>query len=244
MSERMSIDRQPLAEGERARVGLLLLAVALLAACGGRALPIRPSSRSFTADDYTSIYGDWTRTSDEFAFDRLEDILHVTATFESWEFRWAYVVRYAADYSLTTEERTRLLRSTLSDAQERHRFFVTMVGNRYRESDLTDERSAWRVLLVDEDGRQSRPIEVTRVRRPGAAERVYFPSVNPQRHVFRIAFPTQHRDGTPVIEGDARAVILRFTGAEGTVDLRWELDPSAPDEPVDVGPDADAEPSR
>jgi hypothetical protein len=213
-------------------VALLAIAVA---GCAGRALPIRPSARAFTAGDYERIYDDWTRETDEFSFGRLEDVLHVTATFESWEFRWAYVVRYAADYSLRTEERTRLLRSTLADAQERHRFFVTLLGNIYRESDLTDERSAWRVLLIDEEGRQSRPIEVTRIRRPGAAERVYFPSISRQRQTFRIAFPTQHRDGTPVIAPDASFVILRFTGAEGTVDLRWDLDPHAPGGPAVAG---------
>lgn len=210
------------------------LAVALLVAagCGGRALPIRPSARAFTPGDYERIYADWTRSSDDFSFGRLEDVLHVTATFESWELRWAYVVRYSADYSLRTEERTRLLRATLTDAQERHRFFVTLVGNQYRESDLTNDRSAWRVLLVDEQGRQTRPIEVTRIRRPGAAERVYFPQVSEQRHTFRIAFPTQHRDGTPVIPPDAASVTLRFTGAEGTVDLLWQLDPRAPTDPT------------
>lgn len=212
------------------RLAPLVLALAVIG-CGGRPLPIRPSARSFTAGDYERIYTDWTRESDDFSFGRLEDVLHVTATFESWEFRWAYVVRYAADYSLRTEERTRLLRSTLADAQERHRFFVTMLGNRYRESNLTDERSAWRVLLIDEEGRQTRPIEVSRIRRPGAAERVYFRSVSEQRQTFRVAFPTQHRDGTPVIALDAGHVVLRFTGAEGTVDLRWDLDPSAPAEP-------------
>jgi hypothetical protein len=103
-----------------------------------------------------------------------------------------------------------------------------MVGNRYRDSDITDERSAWRVLLVDEGGRQTQPIEVTRIRRPGAAERVYFPSVSPHRHTYRIAFPTLHPDGTQVIAPDATHILLRFTGAEGAVDLRWDLDPNAP----------------
>lgn len=209
---------------------LVPLLVVLLVGCGSRQLPIQPASRSFTADDYEGIYGDWTRSSDEFAFDRLQDILHVTATFESWEFRWAYVVRYAADYSLQTAERTRLLRSSLADAQERHRFFVTMVGNRYIESDLTNERGAWRVLLVDEGGRQVRPVEVSRMRSPGAAEQVYFPSVSNQRQTFRIAFPTQHSDGSSVIPRGARRVTLRFTGAQGAVDLHWDLDPDAPAE--------------
>ena len=208
-----------------------LLAALTLAACGTTAVSIRPAARSFTPDDYDDIYGRWTRAEDEFAFGRLEDILHLTATFESWEFRWAYVIRYAADYALQTEERTRLLRSSLADAQERHRFFVTMIGNRYRESDLTDERSAWRVLLVDASGRQVRPIEVTHLRRPGAAERVYFPSISVHRQTFRIAFPTQHPDGTPVISPDDSHVVLRFTGAEGRVDLRWDIDASAPAAP-------------
>ncbi len=213
-------------------VAVAALGLLALAACGGRALPIQPASRSFTADDYERIYGDWTRSSDEFAFDRLQDVLHVTATFESWEFRWAYVVRYAADYSLQTPERTRLLRSSLGDAQERHRFFVTMVGNRYAQSDLTDERGAWRVLLVDESGRQVRPVEVSRLRSPGAAEEVYFPSISNQRQAFRIAFPTQHPDGSPVIASGARRVTLRFTGAQGSVDLQWDLDPRAATEPT------------
>ncbi|MGE0787076.1 MAG: hypothetical protein AB7S26_15490 [Sandaracinaceae bacterium] len=208
---------------------MTMASVALsVAGCAGRQLPIHPAPRSFTPDDYGSIYGDWTRSSDEFAFDRLQDVLHVTATFESWEFRWAYVVRYASDYSLTTEERTRLLRSSLSDAEDRHRFFVTMVGNRFTESDLTGERSAWRVLLVDEAGRQTRPVEIDRMRSPGAAERVYFPTVNPQRHTYRIAFPTRHPNGEPVIAPDAQRIRLRFTGAEGSVQLEWELDPNAP----------------
>lgn len=218
------------------RAGFGLALALLLGACGGRALPLQASPRAFTPGDYERIYGDWTRETDDFSFGRLQDVLHVTATFESWEFRWAYVVRYAADFSLPTEERTQLLRSTLGDAEERHRFFVTLVGNRYRESDLTDERSAWRVLLVDEEGRQIRPIEVTRVRRPGAAERVYFPSVSKQRHTFRVAFPTQRRDGSPVIGRDASHVVLRFTGAEGQVDLRWDFDPDANEPAVPIPP--------
>lgn len=209
------------------------LAVSLaLVGCAGRALPMQPTSRAFTPSDYERIYRDWTRDTSNFSFSRLQDVLHVTATFESWEFRWAYVVRYASDFGLSIEERTALLRASLGDALERHRFFVTLVGNRYRESDLTDERSAWRVLLIDQEGRAVRPVEIVRVRRVSAAERVYFPSVSLQRHTFRIAFPTQHRDGTPVIAPDATEVVLRFTGAEGTVDLRWELEPSVPADPT------------
>lgn len=192
-------------------------------ACGSRPLTLRPEPRSFTHNDYRRIYEAWTREVEDFAWGRLEDVLHATATFESWEFRWAYVIRYAHDYGLSTQERAEMLRATLEDAQRHHRFFVTMVGYKFEESDLTGKRSAWRVLLVDENGRTAVPVEVEEVRKIGAVERILFPSVSPQRHAFRISFPTRHPDGTPTIPPDAEHALLRFTGVLGQVDLRWEF---------------------
>lgn len=196
------------------------------AACGSSRVPMRQSTRSYTASDYGGVYGRWTRSADEFEFGRLSEILHVTATFESWEFRWAYVVRYAADHSFTTEERTRLLEETLGDARDRHRFLVTLAGSNWREGDLTGGQSDWRVLLVDPTGRQVEPVELTRIRRPSADQRTYFPSIQRQRHTYRIAFPATHADGTPTIPPDGDHVLLRFAGSAGTVDLEWELEGS------------------
>jgi hypothetical protein len=185
---------------------------------------MRQSTRSFTASDYGDVYGRWTRSADEFDFGRLSEVAHVTATFESWEFRWAYVVRYAADHSFTMEERTRLLEESLADARERHRFFVTLGVARFREGRLTGPESDWRVLLVDPNGRQIEPVEISQVTHPSADQRAYFPSISKQRHTFRIAFPARHPDGTPVVADDAEFALLRFASAIGTVDLKWELE--------------------
>lgn len=195
-----------------------------VAGCGATYVPMREGTRAFTADDYGAQYGRWTRSADEFEFGRLAEILHVTATFQAWEFRWAYVVRYAQDHSFTTEERTRLLEESLADARSRHRFFFTMAVAQWRDGDLTGPQSDWRVLLVDSTGRQSEPVELTRIQRPSADQRTYFPSINRQRHTYRIAFPTQMADGTPTISEGAEHVILRFAGSAGTVDLKWEIE--------------------
>lgn len=211
----------------RALLPLALAAVALGFApgCSEPLLTLRPESRSFTARDYEQVYQAWTREADAFAFGRLSDILNVTATFQAWEFRWAYVVRYSTDHSLLTEARTEMLRASLADAQENHRFFVTLSGQNYRDSDLTGEDTAWRVLLVDEEGAQSVPVEIERVDRPDPNTRAYFPSVSPFRHAFRVVFPAFHPDGRPLIAPDAGHFILRFTGPVGTVDLRWDFAP-------------------
>lgn len=203
---------------------LAVLLLAGAAGCATQKVSMRSGPRAFTESDYERVYSAWTREAHPFAFGRLADVLDATATFESWEFRWAYVVRYAHDHALPTESRTALLRTTLEDASAHHRFFVTLIGTDWRESDLTSERSAWRVLLVDEAGRVTAPLEIERIERPTPAERIYFPSITPQRQTFRIVFPATHADGTATIAPDTRVIVLRFTGAQGTVDLRWELD--------------------
>jgi hypothetical protein len=201
----------------------VLLAIVLLG-CATHTMRRDTGPRSFTADDYESVYRAWTRDADDFEWGSMDDVLHATATYESWEFRWAYVVRYARDHSLDDASRDAMLRASLDDTRRNHRFYVTLSGPEFREQDLSSERSAWRVLLVGDDGRQTAPIEVRKVRRPSAAERVYFPSINPHRQIFRLAFPARHEDGAPTIAEDAEAVRLRFAGARGQVDLEWRFD--------------------
>jgi hypothetical protein len=195
-----------------------------LAACGSPRLSLRPAVHTFTASDYGSALDRWTRSADDFDFGHLSEVLHVTATFESHEMRWAYVVRYAADHSMTTEEREHLLERSLGDAQTRHRFFVTLGAPIFREGDLTGEQSDWRVLLVDDNGHQTEPVELLRIPRPSRDMRAYFPAIHRQRHVFRIAFPVVDEEGAATIEPGSRRVTLRFAGASGTVNLEWDLD--------------------
>lgn len=202
----------------------LSVAVCLSACTSVAHVSMHSQPRAFTADDYEDVYEAWTRNADGFDFGAFQDVLNVSATFEAWEFRWAYVTRYAQDYTLTEDARTEMLRASLADAEANHRFFVTMAGRNFRESDLTRDQSAWRVVLIDEHGQQEVPVEIERVARPGARERAYFPSISSFRQTFRITFPAAHADGTPVIPTNAHHVILRFTGAEGTIDLRWDFD--------------------
>ncbi|MCA9577254.1 MAG: hypothetical protein R3B40_23470 [Polyangiales bacterium] len=208
-------------------LGVIAFALVLQAiGCAGPAtVSLATGPRDYTPNDYRDVYERWTRHEQDFAWGQMRDVLRVTATFESWEFRWAYVVRYADDHSLVPAARDEMLRATLADAGEHHRFFVTLAGDHFRESNLSGRMNAWRVLLIAPDGSQSEPIDLERIRRPTAAHRVYFPSVTSYRETFRLVFPAVRDDGTPSIPAGADHVILRFTGARGRVDLRWDLQP-------------------
>jgi hypothetical protein len=205
-------------------IALAALGIAMgFAACATEQVRIDTGPRSFTERDYERVYDRWTREEDEFAWGTLSTVLHVSATFESWEFRWAYIVRYAFDHSLDTDARDEMMRASLADCHENHRFFVTLAGSDFRESDLTGRSNAWRVLLVDPNGRQTPAVELEQVRRLTAAEKVYFPSTSIQRRTFRVVFPVRREDGTESIPSDADWFKLRFTGARGRVDLTWEI---------------------
>lgn len=202
----------------------MVVAPLLLVACGAVTVSLQQGPRRYTADDYEDVYERWTRSIDEFRIVNLEQVIRATATFQAWDFRWAYVVRYAHDFRFSTEQRTRMLEHSLADAQEHHRFFVTMAGRYRRETDLTGEQRAWRVLLVNADGGELEPERIELVRRPGAAERVYFPTVSPYRLAFRVSFPVRDpRTGQPFLQTRHRFFLLRFSGALGAVDLRWSL---------------------
>jgi hypothetical protein len=202
-----------------------LACVWLLAACVEPIVSLNPAARSYTAGDYERVYERWTRGQRGFDFGRLKTVLNVTATFESRDFRWAYVVRYGEDFGLPPDARTAMLSASLADAEQRHRFFVTLGDGRPRDIDLTANRGGWRVLLLDDRGRQSSPIEVERLKKATTAERIYFPSVSSFRQAFRLVFPVHHEDGHPTLPHEALFAVLRFTGPAGQVDLKWEFEP-------------------
>ena len=211
----------------RAGFALLLSASLVVAVgCKPQKITMEPGARTFTPESYPRVWDAWTREKESFAWKELAHEIFVSATFESWEFRWAYVVRYAHDYSLSPEARDEMLDASLASSRQEHRFFVTLSGLDFRESNLAHKASAWRVLLMDPQGNQTNPVLMERVRRPTAVDRVYFPQVNSFRQTFRLTFPAVEADGRQTIPDGAEFIVLRFTGARGRADLRWDLRPS------------------
>jgi hypothetical protein len=210
------------------RSALLTCALALsslLVACGEPKVSMGAGTREYVASDYPLILKHWTRTENLVAVAELDDLLSVTATFESWDFRWAYVIRYAQDYRLTMEQRRMLLERTLNETKTRHQFFVALYGNNRRWTDLTRPNSAWIVRLIDDQGNETAPSTIELIVKPGALERTYFPYTTVWRQAFRVQFPTVTGAGRQTIAPDAKWFGLRFAGAEGNQELHWDVEP-------------------
>jgi hypothetical protein len=207
-----------------AAIALGALGVSATLGCAEPRVSMASGAREYVASDYAVVLKRWTRTENLIALAEIDNLLTVTATFESWDFRWAYVVRYAQDYRLTVDQRRALLERTLGNANQAHHFYVALYGNNRRQTDLTKPNSAWIVRLIDDQGNETAPQNIELIAKPGTLEQTYFPYTTIWRHAFRIAFPRTTIDGRPTIATDAKWFGLRFAGAEGNEELRWELE--------------------
>ncbi|AUX47920.1 hypothetical protein SOCE26_094460 [Sorangium cellulosum] len=217
------------------RRGLVLAALVGQAGCSTQLVSLNEGPREYVATDYEYVLRAWTRTEHLIALSELDNFLTATATFESWDFRWAYVVRYAQDYRLTIEQRQKLLEKTLEETHQRHQFFVAIFGGERKYNDLATQDSAWIVRLIDDTGNETAPEEIIAITKPNALERTYFPYNTVWRRAFRIRFPRETAQGRPTISPNAKWFGLRFAGAQGNSELVWQLnDDEEPAEPVDV----------
>lgn len=216
-----------LRSGSMIRPALVLFAAAAtlgLSGCAAPQVSLHEGPREYVATDYEPVLRKWTRTENLFAFSELDNYLTATSTFESWDFRWAYVVRYVEDYRLTLDQRKKLLEKALDETRQRHQFFVAVYGSERKYNDLTKGDSAWIVRLIDDTGNETAPEEIIAVRKPNALERTYYPYNTVYRQAFRIRFPRTTSDGRATIAPTARWFGLRFAGAQGNSEIVWELE--------------------
>lgn len=209
------------------RGALALVLAAALGACASPTVSLRQGPRAYTAESYDTVLRRWTREGHQYALQGLDDRIAVTATYESWDFRWAYVVRYAQDFRLTTPERQELLQHSLESAQQEHEFYVALYTQNRRWGELTRPTSAWRVLLLNDRREEVAPVAIEPINRPGAVELTYFPYTTVWRQAFRIRFPKYLRSASgaevEVIDERVRSFRLRFSGPLGTTDLVWDV---------------------
>ena len=202
---------------------MVMALLAPLVGCRPDPVSVAEGPRQYVATDYEAVLKNWTREENLIIYDELEKALTVSATFESWDFRWAYVIKYANDYRLTIPQRQRLLSNTLNETRKHHQFFIALYGSNQKQNDLTEKDSAWIVRLIDATGNETAPSQIEAIKKPNILERRYYPYNTVWRKAFRIRFPTKSGNGRATIADDAEWFGLRFAGAWGNMDLVWEL---------------------
>lgn len=204
------------------QLSLALLLSALVGACAAPAVSLSEGARAYTSDDYKSVLRRWTREIRLHSLDEMDNVLTVTSTYQSWDFRWAYVTRYARDYRLTTAEKQAMLSRSLDTSKEFHEFYVALYAQDPDYAALEEENPVWIVRLVDDAGTELKPVNIDKVNDPGALEESYYPYTSSFRKVYRLSFPKTGKSGASIGKG-AHWFGLRFSGVHGEKTVRWDL---------------------
>jgi hypothetical protein len=198
---------------ERALAGLLIA----VAACGGPGAVRLSSEWPDRAGDYREVTRAWTRKGA--VIRDYDTVIEVVATFKSPEWRVAYVEERARAEGLTADEKAALLAAEQTAAQQHWEVELLVSTYDHKENDLQkNDRSMWRIGLIDDGGRLVRPVAIEPDRRTGALLTAYFPHWNPFQRAFVVRFPRT----VDVLRDDARKFSLRVASARGSVELTWQ----------------------
>ncbi|HVZ88161.1 MAG TPA: hypothetical protein VHG72_14405 [Polyangia bacterium] len=206
--------------GAGRRVGVIALAVAFSACLPQKQIRVDFSEtpRDYLAGDYQGVYTRWTRH--DYAQHEVDKALEVWATFKSWDFREAYIERYASIYGLSDAKRNDLRQAQRDAYQAAYEFHVTAQSADWNWNDLDKSSTAWRVTLIDAVGHELPSERVVQEKLPDAYEREFFPDKTPFTKTYRIRFliPPAGDFAGP----RSGALTLRFSSPIGRIDLLWK----------------------
>ena len=207
--------------GARIVCARLVVACALAAGCGQQkyaAVDFSDAPREYVGKDYEQVYARWTRHQQ--VLEEADVALEVWATYKSWDFREAYIERYAEIYSLSDDDKKTLRTAQHDVAHAAYEFHVTAQATNYKWNDLEKASSAWRTTLVDALGHELAPEYVRVQKLPEPYEEAFFPARTPftKTYVIRFDVPT---DAATFAGTKSGSLTLRIASPMGRVELTW-----------------------
>ena len=195
----------------------------LLSACNhtSPAVSMDAPAKKYRAKDYASVLKRWTRQKR--IIKELDTPLKVHATLFSPDFRQAYIARYAKMFALPKDKRLALAEKFEKEWRDSYAVILVAATHDTSWNDFDRKNSIWRVILLDDQGRQVQAKTVVRARRNTATLKTLFPQLDDFYQFYRLTFPKSAADGQPLLRGDAKSVSLKIAGPLGIAKLVWRL---------------------
>jgi hypothetical protein len=219
--------------GAARAAALALLVGASASACSSQQPTIVDFSetpRDYRPKDYAAVAERWTRHQ-VIRWDFADSALEAWVIFKSWDFREAYVERYAALYSLSEADKLALRASQLEAAKTSYEFHISAQSAIYKWNDLEKRNSPWRISLVDGLGHELLPEFVKLQKLPEAYEIEFFPQKTPFTRTYLVRFPKLPPAGpagqsegaeADFIGSRSGSLTLRISSPVGRADFTWQ----------------------
>jgi len=174
--------------------------------------------RGLRGGEYASVFDRWTRH--ERIAQGADTILEVWGTLKGWEFREAYVERYADLYNVSAPDRAAMKKNQHEADHDSVEFVVVAQCWNYKWNDFNKHNSAWKISLVDAAGHELVPDTVHLERLPDLFEREFFPTKTPFSKTYLVKFK-RPKDEALFLGEASGSLSLRFSSPQGQAELVW-----------------------
>jgi hypothetical protein len=183
------------------------------------------ASRNYRYEDYGAVFETWSRQAKQ--VQDIGTVIEIWATFKSWDFRQAYVAKYAKIYDLADGEREALAKSQLETARALYEIHLVAQSTNDRWNDLASKNSPWRLTLLDGTGAELAPTTIKVEKLPDAYEGEFFPWRTPFSHTYTVRFVRPEGAGEAFVGPQSGRLILRLASPVGKVEVVWEAKSSS-----------------
>jgi hypothetical protein len=196
---------------------------ALLVGCATSRPPevdFSEASKNYRNDDYPAAFEAWTRHSK-----LVQDIgtaMEIWATFKSWDFRQAYMAKYAKVYDLADNEREQLAKSQQETASAVYEIHLVAQSTTDRWNDFDRRTSPWRITLLDGTGAELAPTSIKVEKLPEVYENEFFPTRTLFSKTYTLRFVRPEGAGESFLGPQSGRMILRVASPIGKVEVAWE----------------------
>ncbi|MCU0581623.1 MAG: hypothetical protein MUF26_04105 [Syntrophales bacterium] len=173
------------------------------------------------SNEYQAALNDWTRTKT--VHSQFETKVSITSTLKSPAFQRAYIREYERIYSLEAREKQHWEKTQAGLASDFTEFvFYAYIPDK-EANDFHRINSVWTVFMVDDQGRQEKPLEIRRIDKITTVTEAFFPYINKYYGAF-YSVKFKPLKETNAHSGDAfrKPLALVMTSVLGRVELQWQ----------------------
>lgn len=199
---------------------LFSICFALLLGCAG--VKGREVPGEIGAEDYQKLLNEWTKEAK--VYQDFETKLITGVTFKSWEFRRAYVEKYAQIYLLEAEKKREMLDEERMISSEENEFFLSIYTPGRELDDFSKDDSDWKIYLLDDRDNILEPAEIEKVKGNLSLLKELYPYITPWSSLYKLSF-SQNLPGTqePFITAETGYIKLIITSPWTRAVMTWEL---------------------
>jgi hypothetical protein len=170
---------------------------------------------------YPDVLKKWTRHGH--IVDDFDETLQLDATLHAPELRSSYIERWVVMFKVGAADAARIRSEWMREIADIWEVHIEASTHDFGLNNFSAKRTPWRMVLVDDQGNEMLPREITSSPLRREVEVAMYPYANLFSKGWRVRFPRMRNDGTPFITDATKWIALRIAGPAGHTDLTWQI---------------------